>query len=66
MADLNKLDLVGPLQRSDDAVDAIAGIPVNASNAPSVQLFYKEVTGFHLTTPDKREAMRFCRSGLAA
>jgi hypothetical protein len=51
---------------SAEAVDAIAGIPVNASNAPSVQPFYKEITGFHLTTPDKREAMRLCQSGLAA
>jgi hypothetical protein len=65
VADLNKFDLVGSLKRPDHTVDAITGITVDAPNAPSMQPLDDEITDFHLTTPDWREAMRRARSGLA-
>jgi hypothetical protein len=36
---LDKFDLVGPLQGSDHAIDAVSGIPVNPPDAPRVQAF---------------------------
>jgi hypothetical protein len=42
-----KYDLVGALQRSDNAVDALAGISVDSSNSPVVQAFNNEIAEFH-------------------
>ena len=64
--DLDKFDVVRPLQRADHAVDAVARITVDAANAPSMQPFDDEITDFHLKTPDWREAMRSPRSDPAA
>jgi hypothetical protein len=47
VADLDEFDLVGALQRSDNAVDAIAGTSVDSSDLPSVQAFNDEVADFH-------------------
>jgi hypothetical protein len=47
VADLDEFDLVGALQRSDNAVDAVAGISEDSSDPPSVQAFNDEVADFH-------------------
>ena len=47
--DLDEFDLVGTLQRSDHAVDAVAGISVDPPNSPRVQAFNNEIADFHLT-----------------
>src|ERR1700733_2055554 len=63
--DLDKFDVVRPLQRTDHAVDAVAWITVNAPDPPSMQSFNDEITDFHLKTPDLRGAMRSPRSNRA-
>ena len=47
MPNLNEFDLVGPLQGSDHAVDAVARISVDPANSPVVQAFNDEITDFH-------------------
>ena len=49
--DLDEFDRIGPLQRPDHAVDAIAGITVNAADTPSVQAFNDEIADFHEEAP---------------
>jgi hypothetical protein len=49
--DLDEFDVAGPLQRADDAVDAVAWVTVDAANTPGVQPFDDEITDFHLKTP---------------
>jgi hypothetical protein len=60
--DLDEFDFVSPLQCAEHAVDAVTGITVDATNAPSMQTFDDEISDFHLKTPGWRGAMRFSRS----
>jgi hypothetical protein len=52
MTDLDELDLVCPLERSDYAIDAIAWIPVDPSNTPRVQALNNEIANFHREAPE--------------
>jgi hypothetical protein len=45
--DLNEIYRLGPLQGSDQAVDAIAWVPVDTTNSPSVQTFNNKIADFH-------------------
>ena len=47
MPNLHEFDLVGPLQGSNHAVDAVARISVDPANSPLVQAFNDEITDFH-------------------
>jgi hypothetical protein len=47
VADLDEVDLLGPLQRSDYAVDAVARISVYSPDSPGVQAFNNEIADFH-------------------
>jgi hypothetical protein len=47
VADLDEVDLLGSLQRSDYAVDAVAGISVHSPDSPGVQAFNNEIADFH-------------------
>src|ERR1700761_7274951 len=49
MPDLDEIDVVGPLQSTDHAVDAVAGVSVDAADTPGVQAFDNEIADFHGT-----------------
>src|ERR1700761_1191877 len=47
MPDLDEFDVVGPLQSTDHAVDAVAGVSVDAADPPGVQALDNEIADFH-------------------
>jgi hypothetical protein len=49
--DLDELDLIGSLQRSDYTIDAISRISVDPSDPPGVQPFHDEIANFHEELP---------------